>query len=105
MLVSTERRSTNLVARARPSTTSGASISTGQTARASQSMKSGGTTATRRIARRSRNSTFGETEPPATGNPAEIRRANYQDLVYLPSLWREAGNDVVDNLAADVVFS
>ena len=23
----------------------------------------------------------------------------------LPSLWREAGNDVVDNLAADVVFS
>ena len=37
--------------------------------------------------------------PPATGNPAEIRRANYQDLVSLPSLWREA------DLAADVVFS
>jgi hypothetical protein len=30
---------------------------------------------------------------------------NYQDLVSLPSLWREAGNDVVDNLAADVLFS
>ena len=44
--------------------------------------------------------------PPATGNPAEIRRANYQDLVSLPSVWREAGNDVVDNnLAVDVVFS
>src|SRR5438067_4978104 len=33
--------------------------------------------------------------PPTTGNPAEIRRANYQDLVSLPSLWREAGNDLV----------
>jgi hypothetical protein len=43
--------------------------------------------------------------PPATGNPAEIRQANYQDLVSLPSVWREAGNDVVDNLAVDVVFS
>src|SRR5438067_8512930 len=43
--------------------------------------------------------------PPTTGNPAEIRRANYQDLVSLPSRWREAGNDLVDNLAADVVFS
>jgi hypothetical protein len=43
--------------------------------------------------------------PPATGNPAEIRQANYQDLVSLPSVWREAGNDVVDKLAVDVVFS
>jgi hypothetical protein len=43
--------------------------------------------------------------PPATANPAEIRRANYQDLVSLPSVWREVGNDVVDNLAVDVVFS
>jgi len=26
-------------------------------------------------------------------------------LVSLPSVWREAGNDVVDNRAVDVVFS